>query len=162
MFCPVLKRLPCTVDGSGCRGPHVDIMWKESTLEGSTSQSPDTRRSSQNSETTVASTGPPRVSSRSSAVAVSSVFSWDSYPWEQWVSWSFCLLLGLFPPVGCFVRPQCEGFCYVLLYFVLSCLVVISQRPALFWWETKGKGVWGSPRRMGKVQGGETVVGDVF
>lgn len=34
--------------------------------------------------------------------------------------------------LGCLVQPRYKGFCFVLLYFVLLCLVIVSYRPALF------------------------------
>lgn len=39
----------------------------------------------------------------------------------------------LFLSLGCLDKLHYEGFCLVLLYFVLSCLVIVSWRPALIW-----------------------------
>lgn len=38
----------------------------------------------------------------------------------------------LFLLLGCFVQPQYESFCLVLLCVVLSCLAAVSWRPDLF------------------------------
>lgn len=50
------------------------------------------------------------------------------------VSLTLLPVLGtLFLLLDYLVHPQCEGFCLVLLYLVLSYLTVVSWRPTLFW-----------------------------
>jgi hypothetical protein len=45
----------------------------------------------------------------------------------------------LFLLLGYLVQPWYEGFCLILLYFVLPHLLVVSWRPALFWREMEGE-----------------------
>lgn len=48
---------------------------------------------------------------------------------------SLTLLLALemtFFLLGCFVKLLCKAFCFVVLYLLLSCLVVVSWRPVVF------------------------------
>lgn len=39
------------------------------------------------------------------------------------------------------VKPGCDGFCFLTLYFILSCLVVISFKLAFFFLVRDRKGV---------------------
>ena len=92
-------------------------------------------------------------------VAVSLVVLWDSEEWKQVHFWLFCLLLGVFLLLSCLVQPQYGEYYFALLYLVLSYLVVISRRSVLFWREELKRGiVLGERRRLGRIEGGKTVV----
>lgn len=60
---------------------------------------------------------------------------------------------------GCLVQPPEQGFRLVLLDLVLSCVAVISWKPALFRREN-GEWSWGNreSRELGGKEGGETEV----
>ena len=58
--------------------------------------------------------------------------------------------------LGCLARPRQKGFCFVLLDFVLLCLVVLSLRGLLFSegrWRRCGSGGDGKGGRADMIRG---------
>jgi hypothetical protein len=67
---------------------------------------------------------------------------WNLLGQDGWLFWCvlgagvsqlFSALKTHFLLVGCLVHPLYEGFSWVLLYFVLSCLAALWWRTTLFW-----------------------------
>lgn len=79
-----------------------------------------------------------------------------------WVSDIFPALGTSFLLSGCSVHPHYERSCLALLYFVLSCLIVVSQRSTLFWWEMEGEWIRGRDGEAGKSGGPGNCAGNVL
>lgn len=67
-----------------------------------------------------------------------------------------------FHQLDCLVQLLSEGFCLVLMYFVLSWLIFVYWRSALYWCRKERKwikGESGSFGELGRVKGGEPIAG---